>query len=100
MEEIKEYPERKVGRPRLKLTGEELKQHLKELKANRNKRRKAQLLSGRSAHNEAAAKFKESRKRSWLALQAKKQTAQLLEDTAKQNVQKETLKVKKRLIKN
>jgi|LakMenE18May11ns_1017448.scaffolds.fasta_scaffold4358972_1 hypothetical protein len=48
MEEIKdiehvrpEYPERKVGRPRLKLTGEELKQHLKELKANRNKRRKA-----------------------------------------------------------
>ena len=48
MEEIKdtehvrpEYPERKVGRPRLMLTGEELKQHLKELKANRNKRRKA-----------------------------------------------------------
>jgi hypothetical protein len=48
MEEIKdtehvrpEYPERKAGRPRLKLTGEELKQHLKELKSNRNKRRHA-----------------------------------------------------------
>ena len=107
MEEIKniehvrpEYPERKVGRPRLKLTGEELKQHLKELKANRNKRRKAQLVSGKLANIEAAAKFKESKKRSWLALQAKKQTAQLLEDAAKQDVQKETLKIKKRLMKN
>ena len=85
MEEIKdiehvrpEYPERKVGRPRLKLTGEELKQHLKELKANRNKRRKAQLVSGRLANIEAAAKFKESKKRNWLALQATKQTVQLL----------------------
>ena len=58
------------------------------------------MVSGRLANNEAAAKFKESRKRSWLALQAKKQKAQLLEDAAKQDVQKETLKEKKRLIKN
>ena len=97
MEEIKdsehvstEYPQRKAGRPRQKLTGEQLKQHLKELKAKRDKRYKAQLLSGSSAKNEAAAKFKESRKRSWLSLQAKKQTAQLLEDAVKQDIQKET----------
>ena len=58
------------------------------------------MLSGRSAKNEVAAKFKDSRKRSWLALQEKKKTAQLLEDAAKQDVQKETLKVKKRIMKN
>ena len=73
---------------------------MKELKAKRDKRYKSKLVSGSLANNEAAAKFKESRKRSWLALQAKKYTAQLLEDTAKQDVQKETLKVKKRLMKN
>ena len=44
--------------------------------------------------------MKESRKRSWLALQAKKQTSQLLEDAAKQDIQKETLKIEKRLMKN
>ena len=106
MEEIKdtehvrpEYPQRKAGRQRQKLTGEELKQHLKELQAKRNKRYKAKLVSGSLANNEAAAKFKESRKRSWLALQAKKQTAQLLEDAAKQDIRNETLKVKKRLMK-
>ena len=58
------------------------------------------MVSGSLANNEAAAKFKESRKRSWLALQEKKKKAQLLEDAAKQDVQKETLKVKKRLMKN
>ena len=53
MEEIKdtehvrpEYPERKVVRPRLKLTGEELKQHLKDLRANRNKKYQTKKVKG------------------------------------------------------
>ncbi len=44
MEEIKDiehvrpqYPQKKAARPRWKLTGEELKQHLKELRAKQNK---------------------------------------------------------------
>ena len=53
MEEIKdiehvstEYPERKAGRPRSKLTGEELKQHLKDLRANRNKKYQTKKVKG------------------------------------------------------
>ena len=59
-----------------------------------------QFVLGRLANIEAAAKFKESKKCSWLALQEKKQTALLLQDAAKQDIQKEILKVKKRLMKN
>ncbi len=46
------------------------------------------------------AKFIKSRKCSWLALQEKKQIPQLLEDAAKQDVQKGTLKVNKKLKRN
>ncbi len=52
MEQIKdianvrpENPNMKVGRPRKKLTGEELKQHLKEMRAKQNKNIKSRRLT-------------------------------------------------------
>ena len=65
-----------------------------------NKRHHARLTSESISNANSIAKFKETKKQNWLALQAKKQSERCLKDAANQEVQKEVSTVKKRLMKN
>jgi len=107
MEEIKhaepvaaDASKSKAGRPRLKLTGEQLKKHLKELRAGRNKRHHAKHVSESLSNAEALMKHKVARKESWLAIQETKQRTLLQDAIAKGDVDNEISYVKKRLVKN
>ena len=77
-----------------------MKQHLKKLRSIRNQRHHARLGSEAISNAITLAKFKETKKQNWLALQAKKQSERCLKDAANQEVQKEVSTVKKRLMKN
>ena len=65
-----------------------------------NKRHHARLASESISNANTIAKYKDTKKHSWLALQAKKQSERCLKDAANQEVQKEVSTVKKRLKKN
>ena len=77
-----------------------MEQHLKKLRSMQNKRHHARLTSESISNANSIAKFKETKKQNWLALQAKKQSERCLKDAANQEVQKEVSTVKKRLKKN